>query len=91
MNKKTIIEYVKEFYPSQWEIIQLNLKKEIFFYNKIIENCIFFNKISNPPIFDVDKVISPVIVNEVSPQIITNNVSVVKEVIEKNSWLKNIK
>jgi len=91
MNKKTIIEYVKEFYPSQWKIIELNLKKEIFFYNKIIENCIFFNKISNPPIFDVDKVISPVIVNEVSPQIITNNVSVVKEVIEKNSWLKNIK
>jgi hypothetical protein len=91
MDKKTIIEYVKEFYPSQWDDIRLNLKKEIFFYNKIIENCIFFNKISNPPIADLDKVVSPVIVNEVSPQIITNNVAVVTEVIEKNSWLKTIK
>ena len=91
MNKETIIEYVKEFYPSQWDDIQLNLKKEIFFYNKIIENCIFFNKISNPPIADVDKVVSPLIVNEVFPQIITNDVSVVTEVIEKNSWLKTIK
>ena len=71
MDKKTIIEYVKEFYPSQWELIQLNLKKEMFFYNKIIENCIFFDKISHPPI-------------------IVKNEEVIKEVIEKNSWLKRI-
>jgi hypothetical protein len=69
MDKETIIEYVKETYPSQWETIQFNLKKEMFFYNKIIENCIFFNKISNPPI-------------------IVKNEETVKEVIEKNSWLK---
>ncbi len=70
MDKETVIEYIKEFYPSQWKIIQLNLKKEIFFYNKIIENCIFFNKITNPPI-------------------IVKNEETIKEVIEKNSWLKN--
>jgi hypothetical protein len=69
MGKETIIEYVKEFYPSQWEIIQFNLKKEMFFYNKIIENCIFFNKVKYPPL--------PILP--------------VKEIIEKNSWLKNIK
>lgn len=80
MDTETIIDYVKEIYPSQWEIIQLNLKKEIFFYNKIIENCTFFNKISNPP----------KVVDEVVPEIIDNNEGVVKEVIEKNSWLKNI-
>jgi len=50
MDEETIIEYIKEFYPSQWDTIQLNLKKEMFFYNKIIENCIFFNKLSHPPI-----------------------------------------
>jgi hypothetical protein len=50
MDKETIIEYVKEFYPSQWDIIQLNLKKEMFFYNKIIEKCNFFNKIKHPPL-----------------------------------------
>jgi hypothetical protein len=71
MDKETIIDYVKEIYPHQWEIIQSNLKKEIFFYNKIIENCIFFNKISCPPI-------------------IVKNEETIKEVIEKNSWLKTI-
>jgi hypothetical protein len=50
MDEETIIEYVKEFYPSQWDIIQLNLKKEMFFYNKIIEKCNFFNKIKHPPL-----------------------------------------
>ena len=50
MDNETIIEYVKQFYPSQWDTIQLNLKKEIFFYNKIIENCIFFNKLTYPPL-----------------------------------------
>ena len=49
MDNETIIDYVKEFYPSQWDTIQVNLKKEMFFYNKIIENCIFFNKFSHPP------------------------------------------
>jgi hypothetical protein len=49
MDNETIIEYVKEFYPSQWDAIQINLKKEMFFYNKIIENCNFFNKIKHPP------------------------------------------
>ena len=49
MDNETIIDYVKEFYPSQWDKIQINLKKEMFFYNKIIENCIFFNKFSHPP------------------------------------------
>jgi hypothetical protein len=71
MDIETIIDYVKEFYPSQWDTIQLNLKKEMFFYNKIIENCIFFNKISHPPI-------------------IVKNQETIKEVIEKNSWLKTI-
>jgi hypothetical protein len=72
IDKETIIDYVKEFYPSQWETINLNLKKEIFFYNKIIENCNFFNKITNPPI-------------------VVKNEETIKEVIEKNSWLKKIK
>jgi len=80
MDIETIIDYVKEFYPSQWDAIQLNLKKEMFFYNKIIENCIFFNKISCPPI----------VVDTITSEIITNDVVVVKEVIEKNSWLKKI-
>jgi hypothetical protein len=66
MDEETIIEYVKEFYPSQWDIIQLNLKKEIFFYNKILEKCNFFNKIQYPSL-------------------------PIAEIIEKNSWLKNIK
>ena len=80
MDIETIIDYVKEFYPSQWDTIQINLKKEMFFYNKIIENCIFFNKISCPPI----------VVDEITPEIIDNNEGIVKEVIEKNSWLKKI-
>jgi hypothetical protein len=50
MDEETVVEYVKEFYPSQWEIIQTNLKKEIFFYNKIVEKCNFFNKIKHPPL-----------------------------------------
>jgi hypothetical protein len=50
MDEETIIDYVKEFYPSQWDNIQLNLKKEMFFYNKIIEKCNFFNKIKHPPL-----------------------------------------
>jgi hypothetical protein len=50
MDEETILDYVKEFYPLQWDIIQLNLKKEMFFYNKIVEKCNFFNKIKHPPI-----------------------------------------
>ena len=79
MNQETILDYVKEFYPSQWDIIQINLKKEIFFYNEIISNCNFFNKIDYPPITFNDKIVPPVIDKEVG---------VIREVIEKNSWLK---
>ena len=79
MHKETILDYVKEFYPSQWDIIQINLNKEIFFYNEIISNCNFFNKIDYPPITFNDKIAPPVIDKEVG---------VIREVIEKNSWLK---
>jgi hypothetical protein len=81
MDIETITEYVNEFYPSQWDAIQLNLKKEEFFYNKIINNCNFFNKIDYPPI----------IVNEIiEPPTIINDEIVVREVIDKNSWLKKV-
>jgi hypothetical protein len=50
MDEETITDYVKEFYPTHWDIMQLNLKKEMFFYNKIIEKCNFFNKIKHPPL-----------------------------------------
>jgi hypothetical protein len=50
MDEETITDYVKEFYPTHWDSMQLNLKKEMFFYNKIIEKCNFFNKIKHPPL-----------------------------------------
>jgi len=69
IDTETLSEYINEFYPSLWESIQSNLKKEEFFYNKIISNCNFFNK-------------------EEYPALIVKNEEVIKEVIEKNSWLK---
>ena len=71
INEETLLEYVNEFYPSLWEDIESNLEKEKFFYNKIINNCDFFNKEEYPPI-------------------VVKNEKTVKEVIEKNSWLKNV-
>ena len=67
----TLLEYIIEFYPLLWESIEFNLEKEKFFYNKIINNCNFFNKNEYPPI-------------------IVKNEQSIKEVIEKNSWLKKI-
>ena len=69
IDTETLSEYINEFYPSLWESIESNLKKEEFFYNKIISNCNFFNK-------------------EEYPALIVKNEEVIKEVIEKNSWLK---
>jgi hypothetical protein len=91
MDNETITEYVNEFYPSQWNAIQLNLKKEEFFYNKIINNCNFFNKTDYPPII-VNEIVAPtVFVNEIiEPTTIINDEIIVREVIEKNSWLKKI-
>ena len=69
IDTETLSEYINEFYPSLWESIESNLKKEEFFYNKIISNCNFFNK-------------------EEYPALIVKNEEVIREVIEKNSWLK---
>ena len=92
MDDETITEYVSEFYSTEWDTIQLNLKKEEFFYNKIINNCNFFNKKDYPPIIVENIITPPVIVNEiVAPPITADDEIIVKEVIEKNSWLKKIK
>jgi hypothetical protein len=92
IDDETITEYVSEFYSTEWDVIQLNLKKEEFFYNKIINNCNFFNKKDYPPIIVENIITPPVVVNEiVTPPIQANDEIIVKEVIEKNSWLKKIK
>jgi hypothetical protein len=71
IDEETLLEYIHEFYPALWESIEYNLKQEQFFYNKIINNCVFFNKEEYPPI-------------------VVKNEETVREVIQKNNWLKNV-
>jgi hypothetical protein len=71
IDEETLVEYIHEFYPALWESIEYNLKQEQFFYNKIINNCVFFNKEEYPPI-------------------VVKNEETVREVIQKNNWLKNV-
>ena len=90
MNQETILDYVKEFYPSQWDIIQINLKKEIFFYNEMVSNCNFFNKIDYPPVTFNNNIVVPAKINNDIIAPVKINDDIVIEVIEKNSWLKKI-
>jgi hypothetical protein len=90
MNQETILDYVKEFYPSQWDIIQINLKKEIFFYNEMVSNCNFFNKIDYPPVTFNNNIVVPAKINNDIIAPVKINDDIVIEVIEKNSWLRKI-